>query len=257
MMCSLSEPDILEWEVKWALGSTAASEASGGDRVPAELFQHPERWCYSSATLTMSANLENPGVARGLEKVDPHPSSQERQPERMFRLPDSCTPLSASKVCSKFSKLGFSITWTGHFRCLAGFRIGRGTRDQVAGIRWVMERTFQKNIYLFGIYLCLMTALKPLTVWTVTNWETPGEMGTSDHLTCLLRNLYVGQEVAVRTLCGQLTGSGLRKAVYCHPVYMTCTQSTSCEVPGWVSHKLESRLSGEMSTASDTQTMPL
>ena len=175
----------------------------------------------------------------------------------MFRLPDSCTPLSASKVCSKFSKLGFSITWTGHFRCLAGFRIGRGTRDQVAGIRWVMERTFQKNIYLFGIYLCLMTALKPLTVWTVTNWETPGEMGTSDHLTCLLRNLYVGQEAAVRTLCGQLTGSGLRNAVYCHPVYLACTQSTSCEVPGWVSHKLESRLSGEMSTASDTQTMPL
>ena len=98
-------------------------------------------------------------------------------------------------------------------------RIGRGTRDQIADIRWIMERTSQKNVYL-----CLMTALKPLIVWIVTNWETPGEMGTPDHLTCLLRNLYVGQEATVRTLCGQLTGSGLRKAVYCHPVYLTYTQ---------------------------------
>ena len=131
-------------------------------------------------------------------------------------------------------------------------RIGRGTRDQIADIRWIMERTSQKNVYL-----CLMTALKPLIVWIVTNWETPGEMGTPDHLTCLLRNLYVGQEATVRTLCGQLTGSGLRKAVYCHPVYLTYTQSTSCEIPGWMSYKLESRLSGEMSTTSDMQMMPL
>ena len=53
----------------------------------------------------------------------------------------------------------------------------------------------------------------------------------------------------------QLTGSGLRKeydkAVYCHPVYLTYTQSISCEIPGWMSYKLESRLLGEVSTTSD------
>ena len=55
----------------------------------------------------------------------------------------------------------------------------------------------------------------------------------------------------------QLTGSKLgeeyNKAGYCHPIYLTYTQSTSCEMPGWMNHKLESRLSGEISTSSDMQ----
>ena len=71
------EPVILECEVKWALGSTAAGKASGGDGIPAELLKNPKRRCYWSATLSMSANLENSAVATGLEKVSLHPSSQE------------------------------------------------------------------------------------------------------------------------------------------------------------------------------------
>ena len=59
----------------------------------------------------------------------------------------------------------------------------------------------------------------------------------------------------------QWTGSKLgleyNKAVYCHPAYLTCVQSTSCEMPDWVKHKLESRLLGEISTATDTQMVPL
>ena len=59
----------------------------------------------------------------------------------------------------------------------------------------------------------------------------------------------------------QQTGSKLGKeyvkAVYCHPVYLTCMQSTSCEMLGWMTHKLESRLLGEISTTSDMQMMPL
>ena len=59
----------------------------------------------------------------------------------------------------------------------------------------------------------------------------------------------------------QLTGSKLGKeyvkAVYCHPAYLTSMQSTSCEIPGWMNHKLESRLLGEISTTSNIQMIPL
>ena len=64
---SHSEPDIPECEVKWAVGTTAANRACGGDGLPAER-------CKSSA-LNLSVNLENPAVATGLEKINPHPNS--------------------------------------------------------------------------------------------------------------------------------------------------------------------------------------
>jgi len=60
------ESDILEWEVKWALGSITMNKASGGDGIPAELFQIL-RWCCENAALSMSTNLENSAVATGLE----------------------------------------------------------------------------------------------------------------------------------------------------------------------------------------------
>ena len=75
-------------------------------------------------------------------------------------------------------------------------------------------------------------------------------MGLSDHLTCLLRNLYAGQEATVRNGQEQRTGSKLGKeyvkAVYCHPAYLTYMQGTSYEMPGRMKHKLESRLLGEI-----------
>ena len=71
-----------------------------------------------------------------------------------------------------------------------------------------------------------------------------------------VRNLYADQEATVKTPYG--TGLGKKyKAVYCHTVYLTYTQSTSCEVPGWMSYKLQSRLLGEIPTASDTRMIPL
>ena len=74
--------------------------------------------------------------------------------------------------------------------------------------------------------------------------------GNTDHLTCLLRNLYVVQEATVELYMEQLTGSRLgkeyNKAVYCHPVYLTYMQSTSCEMLDWKNHNLESRLLGEI-----------
>ena len=81
-------------------------------------------------------------------------------------------------------------------------------------------------------------------------------MEISDRLTCLLRNLYTGQEATVMTLHGA-TGSKLRKeydrAVYCYPVYLTYMQSTSYKMLNWVSYNLESRLLGEIQTTSDMQ----
>ena len=86
-------------------------------------------------------------------------------------------------------------------------------------------------------------------------------MEISNHLTCLLRNLYAYQEATVRTLHEQLTGSGLRKkydrAVCCQPVYVTYTLSASGEMPGWMSYKLESRQAGRTATTADMQMTPL
>ena len=97
----------------------------------------------------------------------------------------------------------------------AGSKKGRGTRDQIANIRWIMEkgREFQKNIYF-----CFMTMSKPLTVWITTNWKILKEMGVPDHLTCLLRNLYAGQEATeldMEQQTGSILGKEYIKAVYC------------------------------------------
>ena len=84
-------------------------------------------------------------------------------------------------------------------------------------------------------------------------WKILKEMGIPEHLTCLLRNLYAGQK-ATETNMEQQTGSKMGKeyvkAVYCHPV------STSCKMPGWMKHKPESRLPGEISITSDMQMTP-
>ena len=81
----------------------------------------------------------------------------------------------------------------------AGFRKGRGTRDQIANICWIIEkaREFQKTSIS-----ALLTMPKPLTVWITINWKILQEMGIPDHLICLLRNLYAGQEATVRTVHG-------------------------------------------------------
>ena len=77
----------------------------------------------------------------------------------------------------------------------------------------------------------LLTTPKPLTVRITTNWKILREMGIPDYLTCLLRNLYAGQEATVLELDMEQTGFKLGneyfKAVYCHPAYLTYMQSTS------------------------------
>ena len=108
----------------------------------------------------------------------------------------------------------------------AGFRKGRGTRDQIANIRWIIEkaREFQNNIYF--CFIDYITAFD----WVDRNklWKILEEMGIPDHLTHLLRNLYVGQ---LELDMEQQTVSKLRKeyikAVYCHPAYLIYMQGTS------------------------------
>ena len=87
------------------------------------------------------------------------------------------------------------------------------------------------------------------------------EMGITDHLTCLLRNLHVGQEkkqlqLDMEQQAGSKFGKEYIKAVYCHCTYLTYKQNTSCKMPGWMKHKLESRLPGEISINSDIQMIP-
>ena len=131
----------------------------------------------------------------------------------------------------------------------AGFRKGRGIRCQIANICYIIEkaREFQKNIYF-----CFIDYAKAFDCVDHNKlWEILKEMGIPDHLTCLLRNLYTGQETTIRTAHGTTDlfqiGMEYIKAVYCHPAYLTCMQSTSCEMLDWMKHKLESRLPGEVS----------
>ena len=121
----------------------------------------------------------------------------------------------------------------------------------------------QGPTFLYSLYLTstfgLLTTQKPLTVWITTIWKIL-KMGMPDRLTCLLRSLYAGQEATVRAGHGTTDWfqirTGIVKVVYCHPAYLTYMQSTSCKMPGWMRHKLESRMLGEISVTSDTQMTP-
>ena len=135
----------------------------------------------------------------------------------------------------------------------AGFRKGRETRDQIANICWIIEkaREFQKKIYLCFIdYTKTFDCVDHNKLWKILQ-----EMAIPDHLTCLLR-----KEATVRMDMEQQTsskpGKEYVKAVYCHSAYLTYMLSTSCKMPSWMNHKLESRLPGEISTTSDMQITP-
>ena len=110
----------------------------------------------------------------------------------------------------------------------AGFRNDRGNRDKIANIHWIIKkaREFQKNIYF-----CFIDYAKAFDCVAHSKlWKILKVMEIPDHLICLLRNLYAGQEATVRTGHGtdwfQIRKEYI-KAVYCHPAYLTYMQSTS------------------------------
>ena len=96
---------------------------------------------------------------------------------------------------------------------------------------------------------------KPLTMWITINWKILQEMGIPDHLTCLLRTYMQVRkqqlEVDMEQQTGSKSGKEYVKAVYCHPTYLIYMQSISCEMPGCMKLKLESRLPGEISITSN------
>ena len=139
-----------------------------------------------------------------------------------------------------------------------GFRKHRETRDQITNIHWVIEkaREFQDNIYF-----CFIDYAKDFDyVHHNELWKIVQEMGIPAYLTCLLRNLCAGQEATVGTRHGTMDwfqlGKGIYQSVYCHPAYLTDMQSTSRELLGWMKHRLDSRLTGEISITSDMQMKP-
>ena len=134
--------------------------------------------------------------------------------------------------------------------------------DQIANIHWIIKkaREFQKNIYFCFIdYAKAFDCVDHNKLWKILQG-----MGIPNHLTCLLRNLYAGQETTVRTGHGTTDwfqiGKGVHQGcIYCHPAYLTSMQSTTWETLGWKKHKLESRLLGEiisnLTYADDTTLM--
>ena len=118
-------------------------------------------------------------------------------------------------------------------------------------------RELQKNIYFCFIdYIKAFDCVDHNKLWKILK-----EMGILDHLICLLRNLHASQEATVRTGHGTTTGSKLGKehvkAIYCCSAYLTYMQRTSHKMPGWLKHRLVSRLLGEISITSHMRMTPL
>ena len=146
----------------------------------------------------MPANLENSAVATGLEKVSFHSNPKERQCQRMVNYHTIVLISHTSKLMLKILQARLQ-QYVNHELpdVQAGFRKGRGTRDQIANISWVIikAREYQKNIYF-----CFIDYAKDFDCMDRNKlWKVLIEMEIPDHLACLLRNLYAGQEATVRT----------------------------------------------------------
>ena len=146
----------------------------------------------------MPAHLENSAVATGLEKVSFHSTPKEKQCQRMFRLPHNCTISYAKKVMLNILQARLQQYVNRELADVqVGFRKGRGIRDQIANICWIIEkaREFQKNINF-----CLIDYAKAFDCVDHNKlWKILQEMRIPNHLTSILRNLYAGQAATVRT----------------------------------------------------------
>ena len=169
-------------------------------------------------------------MATGLENVSFHSNPKERQWKECSNYCTIALISHASKVILKILQARLQQYVNRELPGVqAGFRKGRGTRDQITNIHWIIEtaREFQKNIYF-----CFIDYAKAFDCVDHNKpWKTLKEMGIPHHLTCLLRNLYACQEATVRTGYGTIDSFQIRKgvhqAVYCHPAYLTYMQSTS------------------------------
>ena len=207
------EPDILECEVKWALESITMNKASGGDGIPVELFQ----------ILKDDAVKVLHSICQQIWKTQQWPQDWKRSvfiPIPKKGNAKECSNYRTIALISHASKVMLKILQARLQQYVnrelpdvqAGFRKGRGTRDQIANIRWIMEkaREFQKNIYFCFIdYAKAFDCVDHNKLWKILK-----EMGIPDHLTCLLRNLYAGQEATVRTGHGTTDWFQIGKGVH-------------------------------------------
>ncbi|MDI3350308.1 hypothetical protein AFAEFNGA_00614 [Mycoplasmopsis arginini] len=207
------EPDILECEVKWALESITTNKASGGDGIPVELFQ----------ILKDDAVKVLHSICQQIWKTQQWPQDWKRSvfiPIPKKGNAKECSNYRTIALISHASKVMLKILQARLQQYVnrelpdvqAGFRKGRGTRDQIANIRWIMEkaREFQKNIYFCFIdYAKAFDCVDHNKLWKILK-----EMGIPDHLTCLLRNLYAGQEATVRTGHGTTDWFQIGKGVH-------------------------------------------
>ena len=159
----------------------------------------------------MLANLKNSAVATGLEKVSVHSNPKERQCQRISNYRTIAVISHATKVMLKILQARLQQYVNRELADVqAGFRKGRGTRDEIANIRWIIKkaREFQKNIYF-----CFIDYDKAFDCVDHKLWKILKEMGILDHLTCLLRNVYAGQEATVRTRHGIMDWFKIGKGV--------------------------------------------
>ena len=192
------ESDILECEVKWAVVSITTNKASGGDGIPVELFQ----------TLKDGVVEMLHSICQEIWKTQQWPQDWKRSvfipiPKKgnAKEYSNYCTISlisHASKVMVKILQARLQYYVNGELPDnQSGFRKGKRTRDQIANIHWMMEKAseFQNNIYFCFIdYAKAFDCVDHNKLWKILQ-----EVRIPDHLTCLLRNLYVGQEATVRT----------------------------------------------------------
>uniref|UniRef100_A0A803SKV5 Reverse transcriptase domain-containing protein n=1 Tax=Anolis carolinensis TaxID=28377 RepID=A0A803SKV5_ANOCA len=202
------EPDILRSEVEWALRSIANNKAAGDDGIPAELFKILE----GDAVKVMHT------ICQQIWKTQDWPSDWKKS----MYIPIS--KKGNAKECSNFRTVALishaSIVMLKIQQYMeqelpnvqAGFRKGRGTRDQIANICWIMKeaREFQKNIYF-----CFIDYFKAFDCVDHNKpWHVLGGMGIPSHLVCLLRNLYKDQVATVRTDHGTTDWFKIGKGVW-------------------------------------------
>ena len=146
----------------------------------------------------MSANLENSAVARGLERSALVPIPKK---DNAKQCSNYHTTALISYTSSKFSKSYFNSTWTVNYQMFKlHLEKAEETRDQTANICWIIgkAREYKKNIYFCFIdYTKVFECVDHNKLWKILK-----EMGIPDHLTCLLRNMYAGQEATFRTAHG-------------------------------------------------------
>ena len=207
----------------------------------------------------MPANLENSAMATGLEKVSFHSNPKERQCQRMFNHHTIVLISHASKVILKILQAKLQQYMNRQLPDVQpGFRKGRGTRDQIANICWIIKkaREFQKNMYFCFIdYAKAFDCVNHSKLWKILK-----EMGIPDYVTCLLRNLYAGQEATVRSKHGTMDwfqiGKGVCQGCILSPCLFNLYEEHIMWNAGLDEAQLESRFLGGISITSDMQMTP-